>query len=131
MSRYALNLPQQLKKEAEEWAAKQGVSLNQFILWSVAEKLGALRSSVDDPDYPRITYRRGASRRPVPVLSGTGLRVQAVVTAAEKWGMAPAEIAEQYGVSELQIHEAQAFYHAHRDEIQEDIQSESALGPKP
>ena len=64
MSRYALNLPIQLKKEAEEAAARQGISLNQFILWSLAEKLGMLRSQVDDPDFPHITYRRGASRPP-------------------------------------------------------------------
>ena len=130
MSRYALHLPLQLKKEAEEWAAKQGISLNQFILWLVAEKLGALRSNVDDPDFPHISYRRGASRRPTPVLGGTGIRVQAIVNAAEKWGMAPERIAEEYGVSEIQVREAQAFYHTHRDEIDSDIQSESSLEPK-
>jgi predicted HicB family RNase H-like nuclease len=48
MSRYALNLPVQLKQEAEQWAAKQGVSLNQFILWAVAEKVGALKQQLDD-----------------------------------------------------------------------------------
>ena len=127
MSRYALSLPVQLKKEAEEWATRQGVSLNQFILWAVAEKLGMLRSQVDDPDFPRITYQRGASRRPTPVLSGTGIRVQAIITAAKQWGLSPAEIADQYGVSETQVREAQAFYDAHRDEIDADLQSESAL----
>jgi len=130
MSRYALSLPIQLKKEAEEWAQRQGISLNQFILWAVAEKLGALRSQVDDPDFPRITYRRGASRRPTPVLSGTGIRVQTIVTAADKWGLSPLEIADQYGLSETQVREAQAFYTAHRSEIDADIQSESALEPK-
>lgn len=130
MSRYALSLPIQLKKEAEEWAQRQGISLNQFILWAVAEKLGALRSQVDDPDFPRITYRRGASRRPTPVLSGTGIRVQTIVTAADKWGLSPLEIADQYGLSETQVREAQAFYTAHRSEIEADIQSESALEPK-
>lgn len=130
MSRYALNLPLQLKKEAEEWAKRQGISLNQFILWAVAEKLGALRSQVDDPDFPRITYRRGASRRPTPVLSGTGIHVQAIITAADKWGLSPAEIADQYGVSETQVREAQAFYAAHRSEIDADVQSETKLEPK-
>jgi predicted HicB family RNase H-like nuclease len=32
MARYSLNLPMQLKQEAEKWAANQGVSLNQFIV---------------------------------------------------------------------------------------------------
>ena len=31
MARYPLNLPAQLKTEAEKWAANQGVSLNQFL----------------------------------------------------------------------------------------------------
>ena len=130
MSRYALSLPVQLKKEAEEWAKQQGISLNQFILWAVAEKLGMLRSQVDDPDFPRITYRRGASRRPTPVLSGTGIRVQAILTAIYQWGLSPAETAEQYGLSETQVREAQAFYAAHRGEIDAGIQSEAALEPK-
>jgi uncharacterized protein (DUF433 family) len=129
MARYALSLPAQLKKEAEEWAARQGISLNQFILWAVAEKLGALRSNVDDPDYPHITYRRGASRRPTAVIGGTGIRVQTIVGAAKTWGMSPAEIAEQYDISESQVKEAQAFYIAHREEIDAAIESESSLEP--
>ncbi len=127
MSRYALSLPLQLKKEAEEWAARQGISLNQFILWAVAEKLGALRSEVDDPDFPHITYRRGASRRPTPVLSGTGIRVQTIITAGQQWNLSAAEIAEQYGLPETQVKEAQAFYEAHREEIDAAITAESAL----
>ena len=58
--RYAVNLPIELKKEAEALAKQQGVSLNQFILWSVAEKVSALKAGMDDPDFPSITYRRGA-----------------------------------------------------------------------
>ena len=130
MPRYALSLPIQLKKEAEQWAQRQGISLNQFILWAVAEKLGALRSQVDDPDFPHITYRRGTSRRPSPILSGTGIRVQAIVTAADTWGLSPVEIADQFGLSETQVREAQAFYVAHRSEIDADIQSETTLEPK-
>ncbi|MCC6499517.1 MAG: DUF433 domain-containing protein [Anaerolineales bacterium] len=130
MSRYALSLPQQLKKEAEEWAARRGVSLNQFILRAVAEKLGSLRANVDDPNFPRVTYRRGAARRPVAVLSGTGIRVQTIVTAADKWKLSPAEIADQFNIPEAQVKEAQAFYQTHKDEIDSDIESESTLEPK-
>jgi predicted HicB family RNase H-like nuclease len=32
MARHALNLPSELKNDAEQLAARQGVSLNQFIL---------------------------------------------------------------------------------------------------
>jgi hypothetical protein len=62
MSRYSLNLPNDLKREAEEYAQKRGVSLNQFILWSVAEKVGQLRQALDDPTFPEITYNRGGLR---------------------------------------------------------------------
>lgn len=61
MARYALNLPTELKREAELLAERQGISLNQFILWSVAEKVGALRMGLDDPPLPNTSYRPAAS----------------------------------------------------------------------
>ena len=127
MARYPLNLPTGLKKEAEEWATHQGVSLNQFILWSVSEKVGALKQQLDDPAFPHVTYRRGASGWPVPVLRGTGIRVQTVVVAARQWEMTPAQIAAEYGLTEAQVNEALAFYKAHRAEIDAAITAELAL----
>jgi uncharacterized protein (DUF433 family) len=127
MARYPLNLPAQLKQEAERWAAQQGVSLNQFILWSVAEKVGALTQNLDDPAFPRVTYRRGAAGEPVPVLRGTGIRVQTVVVAAGPWGMTLAEIATETGLSEAQVEEALAFCAAHRPEIDASLAAEQAL----
>jgi len=127
MARYPLNLPAKLKQEAEQWATSQGVSLNQFILWSVAEKVGTLKQSLDDPTFPRITYRRGAAGQPVPVLRGTGLRVQTAVVAAQRWGLTPDEIAAEYGLSEAQVKEALAFYEAHRAEIDADLAVEQAM----
>ena len=126
MARYPLNLPAKLKQEAEQWAADQGVSLNQFILWSVAEKVGTLKQSVDDPAFPRITYRRGASGQPVPVLRGTGIRVQTAVVAAHRWGLTPNQIAAEYGFTKAQVKEALAFYEAHRAEIDADLATEQA-----
>jgi len=117
MARYPLNLPAELKREAEDWAGQQGVSLNQFILWSVAEKVGALKQSLDDPAFPGITYRRGAAGQPTPVIRGTGLRVQTVVVAAQQWRMTPEEIAGEYELPKSQVEEALAFYEAHREEI--------------
>ena len=78
MTRYALNLPVSLKHEAEELASRQGISLNQFIMWSVSEKVASLRQTVDDPNFPGITYRRGASGWVTPVIRGTGIRVQTI-----------------------------------------------------
>jgi uncharacterized protein (DUF433 family) len=130
MTRYSLSLPPALKRDAEQLAKKQGISLNQFILWSVAEKVGALAQGVDDPDFPGITYRRGASRQPTPVLRGTGIRVQTIAIAANTWGMSPLEIANEYDIPEAQIKETQAFYEAHRAEIDAAIATEEALAPK-
>ena len=130
MTRYALNLPPALKREAEQLAKQQGISLNQFILWSVAEKVGALAQDVDDPDFPGITYRRGASRQPTPVLRGTGIRVQTIAIATKKWGMSAAEIANEYDLPGTQIKEAQAFYEAHRAEIDAAIAAEESMAPK-
>jgi hypothetical protein len=92
--RYSVNLPVELKKEAETLAKQQGVSLNQFILWSVAEKVSALKTGLDDPGFPGITYRRGTSGIPVPILRGTGIRVQTIVIAHQQWNESMAQIAD-------------------------------------
>lgn len=127
MARYPLNLPQQLKQEAEAWAQRQGVSFNQFILWATAEKVGSLNQQLDDPEFPQITYRRGASGIPMPILRGTGLRVQTVAIAHEIWGMTPAEIADEYGLTQRQIESALAFFRSHRAEIEMHIAREESL----
>lgn len=56
--------------------------------------------------------------------------VQTIAIAANKWGMSPAEIANEYDLPETQIKEAQAFYEAHRAEIDAAIEAEEALAPK-
>lgn len=128
MTRYALNLPEKLKRDAERLAKEQGVSLNQFILWSVAEKVGGLLQELDDPNFPNITYRRGASGSLSPILRGTGIRVQTIVLANQN--STPKEIAEDYDLPPMQVQEALGFYEAHRAEIDAHIQAEAALEPK-
>lgn len=130
MSRYALNLPEQLKHDAEHWADRQGISLNQFILWAVAEKVGALNQQLDDPDFPDITYRRGTSGYPAPIVRGTGIRVQTLVVAGRDWNWSQAQIADEYDLTERQVREAQAFYDAHKTEIDLGIASEDSLSQK-
>jgi uncharacterized protein (DUF433 family) len=127
MARYPLTLPTELKKEAERLADQQGVSLNQFILWSVAEKVGALHAGLDDPNFPNITYRRGASGQLMSVLRGTGIRVQTIVIAATNWRLSPSRIAEEYDLSESQVKEALSFYKEHRTEVDANIQVELDL----
>jgi uncharacterized protein (DUF433 family) len=129
MSRYPLNLPADLHQSAARLAAQQGISLNQFILWSVAEKVGELRRSLDDPAFPGITYRVGASRQPTPVIRGTGIRVQTIVIAVQVWGESPAQVAEEYDLRERQVTECLAFYAAHRAEIDAAIEAEEQMMP--
>lgn len=127
MARYPLNIPQQLKQEAEALARKQGISLNQFILWATAEKVGALNQRLDDPRFPEIAYRRGAAGVPTPVLRGTGIRVQTLVIAHHQWGMSANEIAAEYELADAQVEAALAFYGAHRAEIETHIEREARL----
>lgn len=129
MSRYALNLPSDLKKEAEELAAQQGISLNQFIMWSVSEKVASIRQSLDDPNFPGITYRKGASGWVSPVIRGTGVRVQTIAKHLSS-GMQPEQIAVEYDLDYRKIKEAQSFYNVHKKEIDTAIQSEENLETK-
>ena len=126
MPRYALNLPVNLKREAEELASRQGISLNQFIMWSVSEKVAELRHELDDPNFPGITYRRGASGWVTPILRGTGIRVQTIVVES-KLGQSVESISEEYNLDITRIREAQAFYQAHRPEIDANICAEQEM----
>ena len=127
MTSDSLNLPPKLREEAEKCAASQGVSLNQFILWAVAEKVGVLSQHFDDSAFPNITYHRGGSGLSVPIVKGTGVRVQTLAIASQKWGLSAQEIAAEYNLSEEQVNIALAFYGKHRQEIDEAIASEVAL----
>ena len=127
MSRYPLNLPSDLKKEAQSWAERQGISLNQFILWSVAEKVGELLQALDDPNFPGVTYRRAASGQPVPMVRGKGIRVRTIVQACQAWGMSPTEAAQEYDLEEPRVKECLAFYEAHRAEVDASLQAEEIL----
>jgi uncharacterized protein (DUF433 family) len=127
MARYPLNLPQKLKQEAEGLAKQQGVSLNQFILWATAEKVGSLKQQLDDPEFPHVTYRRGTSGSVTPIIRGTGIRVQTLFVAATQWQLAVEEIAEQFGLSKQQVVDALAFAAAHRAEIEQSLTTEAQL----
>ena len=127
MARYALNLPTTLKQEAESLAKQQGVSLNQFIQWAVAEKVGGLKQSLDDPRFPLVTYKRGGSGTMQPMIRGTNLRVKTLVVANKYWELSAEEIADRWPVKVEAVREALAFYNAHTDIIDEAIAEEKAL----
>jgi uncharacterized protein (DUF433 family) len=125
--RTEIRLPEELKREAQVLAKQQGISLNQFILSAVIDKVRELKSGLDDPNFPGITYRLGASGMPVPVLRGTGIRVQTIVISSREWNESTTEIAAQYGLSEGQIKETHRFYRAHQAEVDLVIQSDTRL----
>jgi uncharacterized protein (DUF433 family) len=127
MAPLTLNLPMQLQQEADRCAASIGISLEQFIISAVIEKVSVLNQPVDDPAFPGITHRRGASGTLVPVLLGTGLRVQTIVIANQQWGLSVPEIADEYSLSETQVKEALAFYAAHNQEIETLVAAELAF----
>lgn len=123
----SLKLPAKLQQAAEKCAARQGISLEQFIIWAIAEKVGVLSQPVEDFLFPNITYRRGAGGELTPILKFTGIRVQTLVIAHQQWGLSLAEIAIEYDLSEVQVHEALAFYETHKEEIEKAILAEKGL----
>lgn len=127
MTAYSVNLPDRLRQEAEKIAKQKGISLEQFIWWSVAEKISALSQVSDDPAFPNITYRSGTSQEFMPVLRGTGLRVQTVAIANQKGELSPQQIADEYELSETQIDEMLAFYQANKSQIDPAIRAEQML----
>lgn len=98
-------------------------------MWSVSEKVASLRQSLDDPEFPGITFRRGASGWVAPVVRGTGIGVQTIAKQLSD-GMKPVRIAEEYGLEIHKVTEAQAFYHVHQAEIDGSIKAEEELEPK-
>lgn len=86
-----------------------------------------MKQSLDNPRFPRISYRSGAAGRPEPVLRDTRIRVQTIVVATRDWGSSPAQVAEELGVPKAQVEEALAFYQAHRGEIDASLAEEQRL----
>ena len=84
---------------------------------------------LDDPAFPGIMHRTGASGHATPLLRGTGIRVQTIVIARQAWGLSPTQIAADWDLSERQVTEALAFYAAHRAEIDADIEAEERMAP--
>jgi uncharacterized protein (DUF433 family) len=126
-TRYPLNLPVELKQAAVRLAKEQGVSLNQFFLWSISEKVTELKTSIDDPAYPLITYRRGSSGIPTPIVRGTGIRVESIVVGHQHWGQSANELAEEYAIPIGAVRAALDYYETHREEIDTLIRIEQEI----
>jgi uncharacterized protein (DUF433 family) len=127
--RYSLNLPVDLKQDAEQMAERQGVSLNQLILWSLAEKVTALKSKIDDPNFPDITYKLDSDNQLVPYVKGKGIRVQTLVIAFYEWKEPAAELSRQYDLPQKTVKQALSFYEAHKKVVDALIDSNSEAEP--
>jgi uncharacterized protein (DUF433 family) len=123
----SINLPIELQQEVEKWATSQGIPLDQFILSAVAEKVASLRSRLNDPSFPTISYSQGFSGNSNAVISGTGIRVQTIAIAAHKWKLSPQQVREEYGLTQKQCQDALDFYAVHRNEIDKEIAIEEAI----
>ena len=77
-----------------------------------------LEQELDDPRFPRITYRRGAAGYYEPVIRGTGLHVRTLVVAHHVWNLSVSDIVDGHDLAEEQVLEALAFFEAHRSEIE-------------
>jgi uncharacterized protein (DUF433 family) len=128
--RYSLNLPVDLKQEAELIAEQQKISLNQLILWSLTEKVTSLKGKLDDPDFPSISYKRDTANQLVPIIRGRGIRVQSIVLAANHWKESVAVICKQYDLSKKMVEDALGFYAAHRLTVDALIAENEALEAK-
>jgi len=134
MARYSLNLPDELKTRAEALAKAQGVSLNQFIMWSVAEKVGEMIKikTPSKPDPPKnfsaIDFRLGGAGIYRPILKESGIHVKTIVNCAMVWNQTPEEIASEYDNLQISdVEQALAYYCSHREEIDLDLAIDSLL----
>ena len=112
--RYSLNLPVDLKQEAEQIAQQQKISLNQLILWSLTEKVTSLKGNLNDPEFPSISYKRNSTNQLVPIVRGKGIRVQTIVIASTKWKESVTDICKQYDLTKKMVEDALGFYAAHK-----------------
>jgi uncharacterized protein (DUF433 family) len=86
---------------------------------AVVEQSGGSHSS-------QVTGRNGING-PTPVLKGTNLRVQTIVTAVQEWNMTAEQVAADYDLQAAQVLAALEYYADHRIEIDAAIADEAAL----
>ena len=75
---------------------------------------------------PEIVYRKSTAGQK-PVLKGTNLRVQTIVTSVQKWNMTPEEVAADYDLQAAQVLAALNYYTDHRADIDAVIEDEAEL----
>lgn len=127
MSAYSLNLPTQLREAATKVASMQGISLDQFIIKAIADKLAAGEELVAKLDFPEIAYLRGTSGVKFPVLKGTSIRIQTLAIARHRWNLSEEEIAQEYDLTLETVRQALLFYSEFAEEIESAIAIEQTI----
>jgi uncharacterized protein (DUF433 family) len=89
--------------------------------------MSALSYQFDDPQFPDIETQRGATGLATPKIRGTGIRVQTIVVATQRWLFSPAQIAREYDLTEEQVNQVLEFYELHRLSIDSAIAAEQVL----
>lgn len=118
-----LDLPPELEQRLAKEAAQHGLSVEAMTL----QLLAKFFHPATDPTFPNVAYRQGASGQPVPVVAGTGIRIQTLAIALHQWGFTQEQLAEEYNLSILQIEDALAFYAANQAEIDGAMALEAAI----
>ncbi|MGB5596997.1 MAG: DUF433 domain-containing protein [Crocosphaera sp.] len=127
MTQYSLKLPPKLQQEAEKYATAQGITLDNLIIWAIAEKIGSLQQSLDDNNFPDIIYCRNQEGQIIPKLRGTNIQVKTLVIAVKNWQLTPRQVADEYEINEEQVNNVMAFYEQHRQEIDTAIATDKVL----
>ncbi|HAC62677.1 MAG TPA: DUF433 domain-containing protein [Cyanothece sp. UBA12306] len=127
MTQYSLNLPPKLQQEAEKYATDQGITLDNLIIWAIAEKIGSLKQSLDDKNCPDIVYFSNQEGQIIPKLRGTNIQVKTLVIAVNHWQLTPKQVADEYGISEEEVNNVMAFYEQNRQEIDTAIATDKVL----
>lgn len=127
MSAYSLNLPSELREAATKVASQEGISLEQFILRAIADKLATGEELFANRNYPEIAYVRGTSGVMVPVLKGTGIRIQTLAIAKNGWNLSEQQIAEEYDLTIEKVRQALLFYSEFNEEIESAFANEQTI----
>ncbi|MDJ0662104.1 MAG: DUF433 domain-containing protein [Crocosphaera sp.] len=127
MTQYYLKLPPKLQQEAEKYAIDQGITLDNLIIWAIAEKIGSLKQNLDDNNFLDIVYSRNQEGEMIPKLRGTNIQVKTLVVAVKNWQLTPQQVADEYGITEEKVNNVMAFYEQHRQEIDTAIATDKVL----
>jgi uncharacterized protein (DUF433 family) len=89
----------------------------------------SLKSKIDDPNFPDITYKLDAGNQLVPIIKGKGIRVQTLVIAFYDWKESVAEISQQYDLPKKTVKQGLSFYEVHKKGMDALIDSNNEAEP--